>query len=74
MQVNGAYEEESSDDEKREPLSEVSRHISYHFVFFIFRKTKMARLLMLWSTTDLDIDQSHRIQDLILYNRKVKQI
>ena len=26
-QLNGAYEEESSDDEKREPLSEVSRFL-----------------------------------------------
>ena len=44
-QVNRAYKEESSDDEKREPLSEVSRFLSCHFVFFLFRKTKMARFL-----------------------------
>ena len=44
-QVNRAYQEESSDDEKREPLSEVSRFLSCHFVFLLFRKTKMARFL-----------------------------
>ena len=45
-QVNKAYEEGNSEDEKTESLSEVRRVLPYHFVPCFSRKTKMAQLLL----------------------------
>ena len=44
-QVNRAYEEGSSEDEKTDPLSEVKRFLSDHSVSFFFRKAKMLLLM-----------------------------
>ena len=45
-QVARGEDEGNSKDEKTEPLSEVRRSLSYHFVSFLFRKIKIALLLL----------------------------